>query len=278
MANVLIAAPTGYGKGYVGQAVTENNIKTGPYDCVMVFDYADEFKGLVKGGLAKYWKVGPVEATNFERHHWEQLLDEDAVVLARHPDVRAEQWREIVAEVVAVIRTREEAILSVIDEADEVAPKDGKVPDEIDGLASEGRDEGNGKSAVWITQRLQMIDEVAITQSTTRYFGAVGSSTDRNKIAGEVDYPKDIHKPGGVPVHLDTDLWEDLLAPDEGAISLRKFTEPTDEDGETRTLGSEWIVSKDSGEAYRLDSRKIVMDCEHMAGEGKDVLGPALEG
>ena len=58
--NLLLAAQSGWGKSFKGQHVIEKNLPE--YDHVVVLDYKDEYRGLVKAGLANWWIGGPREA------------------------------------------------------------------------------------------------------------------------------------------------------------------------------------------------------------------------
>lgn len=263
------AAMSGFGKSYGCQAISELN--TEEYDHVVVLDFKDEYRGLCSKehgpAPAKHWIAGPVERDHFTRDHWRQLVEQNGhVVIARHQtDLDVDDWREeVVADVVAAVRPMGN-VLVVIDEAHFVAPQSGKVPDEIIGLATTGR--GEGASSIWVTQRLSKLDEDIVGLWNARFFGAFGSDNDLKKLRNIVEYPVDVHKPGGTPVSgLPAEL-----STDEGDISLRKDTVVLD-DGTEQVRNSEWIYSNDDGDLQRGWSNDLWSpECDHVGTAGRRI-------
>ena len=82
-----------------------------------------------------------------------------------------------------------------------------------------------------------------------------------------LEYPKEAHNTGGQSVPA---LPEELHAPDEGAISVRKWVEEGP-DGEPQTVNSEWIYSDDSGKIERVESNRYEPECDHVGAEGKRI-------
>ncbi|ACV47837.1 conserved hypothetical protein [Halomicrobium mukohataei DSM 12286] len=260
--NLLLAAASGWGKSYVCQATTESNL--GEYDGVVLLDYKDEYRGLVKAGKAKHWIAGPVEAEQWSTDHFRQLIEQNGnVVLARHSHLSPEQWRAVCAKAISAGRRSSLSVLWVIDEAHFVAQQQAKLLDPIKGLATTGR--GEGQSSIWVTQRLSELAETIIAQCTARKLGGFESDRDLSKIGGVVDYPQDLHRSGG---HRVPGLPDDLHADDGGPVSVRKWT-----DGDIVT-GSEWIYSDDSGTVRRMNSANVDMDSEHVGAPGKSIKMP----
>jgi len=258
--NLIVAAKSGWGKSFKGQEVLEKNLPD--YEHAIVLDYKDEYRGLAKAGLAKWWIGGPKEF-QWSPETWRAFLEANgAVVLARHDRVTTEQWREMSARVVDGARRTKDVVIG-IDEAHWVAPQSGKVPDPITGLATTGR--GEGASGIWITQRLAKAEEDVISQCQGRVLGGFESTADLNKVEELVEYPADLHNPQIST--LNRELIADELLPvgRTSPVSLQKHKE----DG--HLVGSEWIYSDDDGERERLDTRGLAaeMDSTHYGKEGK---------
>jgi len=224
----------------------------------VLLDYKDEYRGLVEGP-AQHYIAGERERQAFETDHYQQLLAPDAVVIARHPRLDAEGWREIAAAVIREARTLGD-VLIVVDEAHFVAPQRGGFPDTIKGLATTGR--GEGASAMWVTQRLTELEETVLAQTTARFLGGFESDADLAKIGPITEYPTDVHRSGG---HHVGDLPESLNA-DKGPVSLRKF-----ESHDGSITGSEWIYSDDSGTMERRNSTDLNPQYPHVGARGKPI-------
>lgn len=262
--NLLFAAQSGWGKGWHTQAYCETNIPE--YDRVAILDYKDEYRGLVKAGHAKHWIAGPQER-GWSSDAWRQFLTENPkVVIARH-QLSEEQWSDVCARVADAARSLAggDSVLVVVDEAHFVAPGAGEIADSLKALATTGR--GESCSSMWVTQRLQELHETVIAQCQSRMLGGFQSDRDLRKI--DVEYPREVHRPGSGQVH---GLPEELEASD-GPVPLRKFT---DEDGDT--VGSEWIYSDDSGTKERIDTREVRMDSTHHGRQGKPLRRPPTNG
>lgn len=264
--NLSFGAKSGWGKSYHAQAYIEENIKSGEYDGVIVLDYKDEFRGLVKSGNAKHWIVGRVEAEHFGVDEWRQLIASNGgnVVFARHRDQLGQsEWQAVCSEIIAAVRNWRFSMLVAIDEAHFVAPQMGNVPDPIIGLATTGR--GEGVSAMWITQRFAKLEETVITQCEEHILGGL-SSNDLGKIQGVIEYPVELHNPQAREI---AGLPDDLTTSDGDPLPLRKFT---DDDG--HVTGSEWAFSNDEGEMGRLDTSNISMESTHYGVQGKNIERP----
>jgi len=160
---------SGWGKSWYAQLLFETNLPE--FDYVGIFDYKDEYRGLVKAGLASHYIVGERE-TAWSVDDWETFFESNPkVVLARHR-LKPEEWRDVVADAVQALRNLagpKHAALAGIDEAHFVAPQSGKIPDAVEGLATTGR--GEGASSMWITQRLAKLDETVGSQCDERLVG-----------------------------------------------------------------------------------------------------------
>jgi len=258
MTHAILAAKSGWGKSWLTQWWVEDNVPE--YDHLVVLDYKDEYRGLVKAGLASWGIAGPGEAA-VSAEGWMDVMEENPqLVLARHR-LSASDWRELCAEVILAARNLDGSVLIVVDEAHFVAPQSKGVPEAIQGLATTGR--GEGVSSMWVTQRLAMLEEDIIGNVMVCFLGGFTSSADLDKVGKVVDYPKEIHNPQVTRVpHL-----PDELDTDDGA-PVRKFTE----DG--ATVGSEWVYSTDAGDVKRVDSRDLAMDSTHYGPEGNSLTTP----
>lgn len=254
---MLIAAKSGWGKSYIGQAYLEMNIRE--YDHAVILDFKDEFRGLVKSGLANYVGVGEREA-GISVDGWRRVIKQNGAIVVDGDVHGPDTWREIVTTVATAARRVDGRVLIGIDEAHFVAPQATKLPEPIKLLATTGR----GKvSSIWITQRLQEINEAVISQANANLLGGFGSDRDRGKL--DVEYPVEVHNPEAVQVK---NLPAEIHHPNEGAIPLQK----TEVDGVVRS--SEWIYSTDDGEMDRLDSASIDMVSEHYGGSDQKLEHP----
>ena len=265
MFHLLFAAKSGWGKSFNAQAWMERNMKGDTFDAVLVLDYKDEFRGLVKAGYARHWGAGPHERDSWGAAEYGALIEQNGnVVLARHDALSSDDWQQVVADAITGARRSDLDVLICIDEAHTVAPKGETIPDPITELATTGR--GEGASSMWITQRLQKLDETIISQTTARMLGGFGSDRDRGKLP--IEYPAIIHNPSAEPGDLPAAMNSALAAP-EGMVPLRKF-----KNDQNQTIGSEWIYSDDEGTVRRMDSRKITMESTHYGSAGNEIEVP----
>jgi hypothetical protein len=262
--NLLLAAQSGWGKSFKAQHVMEENIPE--YRHVVVLDFKDEYRGLVKAGLADWWIAGPKER-KWRESHWRAFLEQNPkVVLARHDRIDEESWREIAAAVISAARNLGD-VLVVVDEAHFVAPQRGKVPDAVRGLATTGR--GEGASSVWVSQRLSEMEETVLSQCQARLLGGFESSADLSKVDAITEYPTDLHNP---QVRTVRNVPEELLANSHGRStgpdSLQRH-----EDDDGNTIGSEWIYSDNSGDRERRSTRGLAdeMVSTHFGAQGKNI-------
>ena len=254
---LLIAAQSGYGKSYVGQAMIEENLQDVSYSAVM--DYKDEFRGLVKSGLASYVGVGAKEAELGADAWAEVIANNGHVVLARA--VEPETWRDVVARVAKAVRSLDGQGLVAIDEAHSVANQSAKLLQPIKLLATTGR---GGVSSIWITQRLQELHNTVIAQTNASLYGGFKDPSDRGRLG--VEYNEEVHNPlATAPIR---GLPEELEHPEDGAVPLRK----REENGQV--VGSEWIYSDDSGAMERKDSAEIDMESPHFGGSDHKLEQP----
>lgn len=259
-----MGAKSGWGKSRETQVWAEENIKGDTFDGVVILDYKDEFRGLVKEGFARYWGAGPKEA-EWSATEWRQVIEENPnLTIGKHNQMNAEDWREdICGPVVAACRQLGD-ILIIIDEAHFVVPQSGSIPDSVGGLGTTGR--GEGCSSILITQRMQMVDEDFVSQLTAWMLGGFGSDNDRDKLGGIVDgYPVEVHNPTATTI---SNLPEELYVEGE-ALPLRKFKNDAGQ-----TIGSEWIYSNESGELKRYDTRYSTMESTHYGQSGNAIERP----
>lgn len=259
----LMGAKSGWGKSRETQVWAEENIRGTTFDGVVILDYCDEFRGLVKAGLADWWGAGDVEAA-WSADEWRAVINDNPnLVVAKHDQMDAETWREQVCQPVVAACRQLGDILIIIDEAHFVVPQDGTIPDAISGLGTTGR--GEGASSILVTQRMQMVDEDFVSQLTAWMLGGFGSDTDRNKLGGIVDgYPVEVHNPTADRVG---NLPEELYVDGE-ALPVRKFKK------NDQTIGSEWIYSNEAGELARYDTRHSTMESTHFGQSGNAIERP----
>jgi len=260
----LMGAKSGWGKSRETQVWAEQNMIGETFDRVVILDYKDEFRGLVKAGFASFWGAGDDEAA-WSANEWRHVIGQNPnLVIAKHDQMDAETWREQVCQpVVAACRQLGDTLI-IIDEAHFVVPQSGTIPDAISGLGTTGR--GEGVSSILVTQRMQMVDEDFVSQLTAWMLGGFGSDNDRDKLGGIVDgYPVEVHNPTGTRV---SNLPEQLRVDGE-ALPVRKFT-----DEEDNTVGSEWIYSNEAGEMNRYDTRYSTMQSTHYGQSGNAIERP----
>lgn len=258
MTRALLAAQSGWGKSYLCQWWTEDNLPDFPY--LVVLDYKDEYRGLAKAGLAKWAGVGAAEAS-MDAEAWRSFLESnERVILARA--VRDDQWRDVCGAIARAARSLDGEALVVVDEAHFVAPQRGSYPDAVKGLATTGR--GEGVASQWVTQRLSEIDETVTAQCDTRLLGGFSSDADLSKIGGIVDYPYQVHNPQVDRVgHL-----PDELCADGEPLPVRKFVD------NGKTVGSEWIYSTSAGDTRRINTRSLTMQSTHYSPDGTNLSVP----
>lgn len=259
--HLLLAAKSGWGKSWRLQLLLEQNIPR--TDFSLTFDYKDEYRGLVKAGMAKHLILDRSTASRFGQSEWQALLrDNRHIVVARHAQT-AEQWREAIVPAVRAARGIQGTTFLAFDEAHFVAPQVGAVPDAIEGVATTGR--GEGVASAWATQRPAKLEETVLAQVDASLLGGFTSDADLNKIESYIDYPNTGHDPRESVAHLP----EELHAADAGDVPVRKFT---DGDGaDAPTIGSEWIYSDDDGNAERQNSKGMTMETTHYSPQGHTI-------
>jgi hypothetical protein len=253
----LIAAKSGWGKSYIAQAYLEKNIRD--FHRTVILDFKDEFRGLVKSDLANYVAVGDQEA-GISVDGWREVIENNESIIVCRADLDPDQWREVATTIATAARRVEGRVLIGVDEAHFVAPQDVKLSQPIKLLATTGR----GKvSSIWITQRLQEIDEAILSQNNANLLGGFGSDRDRGKL--DVEYPVEVHNPEADSV---PNLPAELHHPEDGPVPLQK----TEKNGVVRS--SEWIYSNDDGKMERLNSASIDMTAEHYGGSDQKLRHP----
>jgi len=256
MSRELIAAQSGWGKSWVTQQRIESNIES--FDAVVVLDYCDEYRGLAKDGLAKWFGIGREEAA-LSVDGWRLLMEQHGAVVAARA-VGAATWREDVAATVAQAAFEFDGdVLIVVDEAHFVARMRKTTPKAVEELATTGR--GAGVATIWITQRLAKLDATVSSQCDRKMLGGFISGNDIDRVDDIVQYPGKVHNP-----QLDTvrGLPDELLD-DDGQPTTLSHTDP----------GSEWIYSTRSGEYDRIDSSRLTMDSTHYGPEGSTLDKPS---
>jgi len=263
MTRMLLAAISGHGKSWHAQAIMEQNVQESDYEGLIVLDFKDEYRGLAKAGYCSHAIVGPAEAEASVADWRAQLRGEPYIVLARLETMGPEAWRDACATIATAARRLDRDVLVAVDEAHFVAPNRGKIPDALEGLATTGR--GEGASSLWISQRIAKLDTTVTAQCDAAILGGFRDKNDLSRIEGTIEYPREAHVPGGRSV---PGLPEAIHAPDEGAISVRKW----EEDGSP--IGSEWIYSDESGDMRRIDTRQVNMDATHYGPPGNTIALP----
>jgi DNA helicase HerA-like ATPase len=257
VSRLLLAAKSGWGKSWLAQQRIERD--AAEHDLLVVMDYKDEYKGLVKAGLAN-WAAVTRRELSLSAADWQQFIEDNGrLVLSRAVD--DDDWQQVAAKVARAVRDSHQTALIVIDEAHFVAPQRTGYPKAIRGLATTGR--GEGVSSMWVVQRLAEMDETPVAQSDMRIVGGLTSGADLGKLAGSIDYPEEVHNPS---INAVTQPLPNEIDRDGQPLQVHI------EDG--NTVGSEWIYSDDTGDLRRIDSRKISMDSTHHSPEGNSLSIP----
>jgi len=92
--------------------------------------------------------------------------------------------------------------------------------------------------------------------------GGFQSDADLRKVRGNIGYPADVQKVNQGRIHGPP---EELHAPEEGSIALRKFKE------HGRTVGSEWVYSDDDGRLRRINTRYLEKASTHYGPQSLDL-------
>jgi len=260
--HLLVAAQSGWGKGYFTQGLCESNVPQ--YDTAVVMDYADEYRGLVEAGYASWHIGGPVER-EWSPRAWSRFLDANPrVVLARHDGLPAAEWQDLAASVAEAIRSRQGSVLFVLDEAHFVTPQGSGFPEVLKELATTGR--GEQVSYVVISQRLSEVEKTVTTQMQSRLLGGFDGD-DISRVADVIDgYPAALHNPQADPGRVPDEL---RPADRDHPTSVQRHT-----DAAGHTIGSEWIYSDNSGARARRDTRGLDLDAPHYSPEGADLEIP----
>lgn len=245
------------------QALLERNLPE--YDAAVVLDMCDEYRGLVKAGLATHMIVSEKEV-GLSVGTWERLLaDNSHLIIAKVDRLPIDAWKQVAAKVCEAARRLSRDQLICLEEAHFLAPQKGKLPDPIKHVATTGR--GAGTSSIVVTQRAAKVDKTVLSQCQSRFIGGFGGDgSDLDKVADIVGYTEDLHNPQSGKL---TGIPEELHADDAGAVSLRLHTDDNDS-----TIGSDWIYSDNDGDRDRVDSRYVTMDSTHYGQEGNPLKIP----
>lgn len=257
MTHRLIAGKQGWGKTYVAHATAEKNLPE--YPVAAIFDFKDEYRGLVEHGLATHFIVGPDEA-EWSVDHWVQFIQKNPKTVYARYRLDEEEWRDVVGRITEAARLvgqQAGGAFLVLDEAHFLAPQSGGYPDAIKGVATTGR--GEGASSLWVTQRPAELDETPISQADDWLLGGFTSDADLNKLGKVTEYPEEIHNPRATTL---PPIPESLRVDGE-SIPLRQFD-----------VGAEWVYQDDYGVLERRDARDIDMASTHYAPEGNDIMDP----
>jgi len=264
MTRRLIAAKSGWGKSRELQRIMEVNAPEKDY--LLVLDLKDEYRGLVKGGLASHFIAGPRER-EWTATDWQALLSANPKTVVARYQIGIVEWRETCARLITAARrlAREgNEVVIVVEEAHFVAPQTGKLPDAVKGLATTGR--GEGAASMWVTQRLAELDETVVAQADERLLGGFTSGNDLNKVGKSAEYPPEIHNP--VAGTQRAEKYPTELLVDGEALPLRKFTKNGD------TVGSEWIFSDDDGNVQRQTTKGTEMQTTHYGTRATEIIDP----
>ncbi|WP_235907909.1 ATP-binding protein [Halosegnis longus] len=265
MTRRLIGAKSGWGKSRELQRIVEANAPEKDY--LLVLDLKDEYRGLVKGGLASHFIAGPRER-DWTATDWQALLSANPKTVVARYRIGIEAWREACARMITAARrlAREgNEVVVVVEEAHFVAPQDGKLLDPVKGLATTGR--GEGAASMWVSQRLAEVDETVVAQADERLLGGFTSDADLTKVGKSAEYPPEIHNPNAGTQQ--TEKYPPELLVDGVAIPLRKFS---DDDGDT--IGSEWIFSDDDGKIERRNTKGTEMQTTHYGKRATEIIDP----
>jgi hypothetical protein len=253
----FIAGKSGWGKSWVAHATAEANLPE--YPVAAIFDFKDEYRGLVKHGLVKRHIVGPDEA-EWSVNHWMQFIQQNPKTVYTRFRLDEDEWREVVGRITEAVRAvgqQAGGALLVLDEAHFLAPQSGGYPSSIKGVATTGR--GEGASSLWITQRPAELDETPIAQADEWLLGGFTSDADLSKVGKVTEYPEEVHNPRSTtlpPI-------PEALRVDGKSIPLRQFE-----------VGAEWVFSDDYGALERRDARNMSMESTHYAPGGNDIVDP----
>lgn len=261
--NLGIFGQSGWGKSHTAQEKAELNLPD--VDYAVIFDYKDEYRGLVTAGLTRWGIAGPRERT-MSVTDWRRYFERNKkVTLARYM-LDDDEWQHVVARVgLAFRRIYEESrvpakILILIDEAHAVAPQETGFPDAVGKIAVLGR--GEGVSTIWVSQRPAMVDKNIVSQCTAMYAGGFTEENDRDALG--VEYPTVLHNPKAQPGMLERYSIPDELRTADGSVApVRKFTNAQD-----NVVASEWIYSDERGELWREKRTGDRMQTTHYGHDG----------
>jgi hypothetical protein len=260
--HLLVAAMTGWGKGYFMQGLAERNAPE--YDHLIMCDYADEFRGLVEADMAEWWIAGPKER-GWSPETWVRFVEDNPkLVLAKHDHLTTDDWTAVCANVAEAVKYLDGSVLVILDEAHIPIPQKGEVPDPLSWLATTGR--GERVSFVAATQRLAKIDKDVTTQMQSQLLGGFeGRDLKRAKDEAE-GYPGEVHNSRADPPVPES------IAPDDRdhPTGVQLHTDDAD-----NIIGSEWIFADNRGDRRRVDTRGMDLETTHYAPQGADLDLPA---
>jgi len=97
---------------------------------------------------------------------------------------------------------------------------------------------------------------------------------DIKHFRSSIEYPPELHNPQKDP--LESTVPDELLPDRNEPTSLQKHTVEGD-DGEPKTVGSEWIYSDNRGNRERVNTEGMKMSSTHYGSQGKDLEMPDYE-
>jgi hypothetical protein len=260
--NVAFGARTNWGKSYAAQCYIETNLDE--YEKTIIPDYKDEYGGLVEefDGMARL--TIPASAAGLSVEDWQEIIEEHEGLQLPRVGCTEEEYREIIATMLAAAARVDATISLPIDEAHRCAPQRGSYPEAYDTLATTWH--GEGMAVYWITQRWSKLNEDILSQCNASMLGGFGSGADLNKVSGVIEYPSEVHKADAQRVETRT-LPPELLV-DGDPLTLRRHT---DDDG--HTIGSEWVYSDDTT-LRRVDTRNWTLKSTHYGSDRKRMKHP----
>lgn len=258
--NQILAAMTNWGKSYTCQHYTEENREE--FDGVLLFDYKDEYAGLVEEFRPFKRLTVPTGAVTLDVDDWLAMIRENPQVQLARAGADVEEWREICATATKALDRLDETRLVVFDEAHKVAPQQEGAPDPIETLATTWH--GDGYGVVWSTQRFAKIDETILAECQAALLGGFRSINDLMAIDA-VEYPVEVHQ---APAERVDKILPDELLVDGEPLTLRRFA-----DDEGNTVGSEWIYTDDTT-LRRIDSREWDLQSTHYGSDRVRIKQP----
>ena len=177
--NVAFGARTNWGKSYAAQCYIETNLDE--YEKTIIPDYKDEYGGLVEEFDEMARLTIPASAAGLSVEDWQEIVEEHEGLQLPRVGCTDEEFREIIATMLAAAARVDATISLPIDEAHRYAPQRGSYPEAYDTLATTWH--GDGMAVYWITQRWSKLDEDILSQCNASMLGGFGSGADLDPAA-----------------------------------------------------------------------------------------------